>query len=66
MSQLGELAKSIPALQVHASGRPMRGLVGYVIIDPKGTIRVQRVDIDFGAHAGQILEIVGTLNQEGR
>lgn len=47
------------------SGRPMRGLVGYVIIDAKGIIRVQRVDIDFGAHAGQILEIVRMLNQEG-
>ncbi len=45
-------------------GRPMRGLVGYVIIDPKGMIRVQRVDIDFGAHAGQILEIVRMLNQD--
>ena len=48
------------------SGRPMRGLVGYVIIDPKGVIRVQRVDISFGAHAGQLLEIARTLNQESR
>ncbi len=108
MSQLGELAKSVKALQEQAevyvinpdppegskkvhemtglpipilrdpdytvakqfdlpgAARPMRGLVGYVIIDPKGVIRVQRVDIDFGAHAGQLLEIARMLNQEGR
>jgi len=43
------------------TGRPMGGLVGFVIIDPAGVIRVQRVDIDFGRHAGQILSIVSGL-----
>ena len=39
-------------------GRPMRGLVGYAIMDRRGIIRVQRVDIDFGSHAPQIVEIL--------
>lgn len=43
-------------------GRPMGGLVGYVIIDGAGVIRVQRVDLDFGSHAGQILEILRSLS----
>lgn len=43
------------------TGRPMGGLVGFVIIDLAGVIRVQRVDIDFGRHAGQILSIVSEL-----
>jgi len=40
------------------SGRPMGGLVGFVIIDPGGITRVQRVDIDFGHHAEQIMKLV--------
>ncbi len=44
-----------------SAGRPMGGLVGFVIIDPAGVIRVQRVDIDFGRHAGQILSIASGL-----
>lgn len=40
------------------NGRPMGGLVGFVIIDPDGIIRVQRVDIDFGNHAEQITKLV--------
>lgn len=40
------------------NGRPMGGLVGFVIIDPDGIIRVQRVDIDFGHHAEQIMKLV--------
>jgi peroxiredoxin len=47
------------------SGRPMSGLVGFVVIDGKGIIRVQRVDIDFGAHAGQIIEIVKIVVRTG-
>jgi peroxiredoxin len=39
-------------------GRPMRGLVGFVIMDKRGIIRVQRVDIDFGSHAPQIVQIL--------
>jgi peroxiredoxin len=39
-------------------GRPMRGLVGFVIMDRQGLIRVQRVDIDFGSHGGQIVQIL--------
>ncbi len=30
----------------------------FVIADGRGTIRVQRVDVNFGAHADQILEIL--------
>lgn len=37
-------------------GRPMSGLVGFVIMDKRGIIRVQRVDIDFGSHAPQIMQ----------
>lgn len=39
-------------------GWPMRGLVGFVIMDKRGIIRVQRVDIDFGSHAPQIVQIL--------
>lgn len=40
------------------NGRPMGGLVGFVLIDPHGIIRVQRVDIDFGYHTEQIMKLV--------
>ena len=51
-------------------GQPMGGMMGvpqmgFVVIDAGGTIRVQRVDIYFGQHAGQILEILGVLRREG-
>jgi hypothetical protein len=47
-------------------GQPMGGMtgvaqMGFVIVDPAGTIRVQRVDIYFGQHAGQMLEIARLL-----
>jgi peroxiredoxin len=42
-------------------GRPMGGLVGYAVIDAAGIIRVQRVDIDFGAHSAQFLDAVQAL-----
>jgi len=45
------------------SGRPMNGLVGFVVVDPKGIIRVQRVDIDFGGHARQIIQIVNIVSR---
>ncbi len=50
-------------------GQPMGGMtgvaqMGFVIVDAGGTIRVQRVDIRFGEHAGQMLEIVRLLRQE--
>jgi peroxiredoxin len=50
-------------------GQPMGGMtgvaqMGFVIVDGKGTIRVQRADIYFGRHAGQMLEIVRRLAQE--
>jgi peroxiredoxin len=32
--------------------------MGFVIVDGGGTIRLQRVDVNFGAHASQILEIL--------
>ncbi len=40
------------------NGRPMGGLVGFVVIDSDGIIRIQRVDIDFGHHAEQIMKLV--------
>jgi len=52
-------------------GQPMGGMtgvaqMGFVIVDRKGRIRVQRADIYFGGHAGQMLEIVRRLAQEPR
>jgi len=43
--------------------QPMGGMtgvpqMGFVIIDSKGTIRLQRVDLHFGQDADQILEIL--------
>ena len=37
------------------------GQMGFVVIYASGTIRVQRVDIQFGQHAPQILEILRRL-----
>ena len=53
------------------SGQPMGGMtgvaqMGFVIVDGKGIIRVQRADIYFGRHAGQMLDIVRRLAQERR
>lgn len=42
-------------------GRPMSGLVGWVVVDAGGIVREQRVDIEFGAHTAQILEAVRRL-----
>ncbi len=39
----------------------MGGLVGYVIVDGAGIIRAQRVDLDFGQHARQILDMLNKL-----
>lgn len=44
-----------------AQGRPMGGLVGYAVIDAQGIVREQRVDIDFGANAGRMLEALRRL-----
>lgn len=51
-------------------GQPMGGMsgvaqMGFVVVDSKGVIRIQRADILFGQHAGQILEIVKILKQPG-
>jgi len=35
--------------------------MGFVIVDRSGTIRVQRVDIQFGQHASQMLEILRVI-----
>ncbi|KRT76791.1 MAG: hypothetical protein XU14_C0030G0009 [Armatimonadetes bacterium CSP1-3] len=51
-------------LDLPGDGRPMGGLVGFVIIDPKEIIRVQRVDIDLGSHSGQIRDIVQAIAGE--
>lgn len=48
------------------SGRPMNGLVGFVVIDPKGIIRFQRVDLQFGTHVEQILAIARTVNGKSK
>jgi len=39
----------------------MGGLVGYAVIDAQGIVREQRVDIDFGSNAWQILEALRRL-----
>lgn len=44
-------------------GQPMGGMtglaqMGFVIVDAAGAIRVQRVDLNFGQHASQMLEIL--------
>lgn len=39
------------------------GQMGFVVVDGGGTVRVQRVDVNFGQHAGQILEILRLLGQ---
>ncbi len=49
-------------------GQPMGGMagvgqMGFVVADRSGTIRVQRVDVNFGQHAGQILQILQILEQ---
>ena len=46
--------------------QPMGGMsgvaqMGFVIADAGGTIRVQRADINFGQHAGQMLDILRLL-----
>lgn len=48
------------------AGQPMGGMsgvaqMGFVIVDASGMIQVQRADIDFGQHAGQMLEILRIL-----
>ncbi len=35
--------------------------MGYVIVDQKGIIRAQRVDLNFGDHAGDIVKLLGTI-----
>ncbi len=52
-------------------GQPMGGMagvaqMGFVIVDRRGIIRVQRADIYFGQHAGQIAEILRRLAARGR
>ena len=51
-------------------GQPMGGMagvaqMGFVVVDGRGTIRVQRADIYFGQHAGQIAEILRRLTAQG-
>lgn len=52
--------------ELAGNGRPMGGLVGFVVIDGAGMIRVQRADIDFGSHTEQILNILRSLGKIGR
>lgn len=52
------------------SGQPMgmmQGVaqMGFVVVDGAGTIRVQRVDLNFGDNASQMLEILRLLEEEG-
>lgn len=47
-------------------GQPMGGMqgfpqMGYVIVDGSGRIRAQRVDLEFGKHADQILDLLERL-----
>jgi alkyl hydroperoxide reductase subunit AhpC len=51
------------------AGQPMGGMsgvaqMGFVVVDSEGIIRVQRADILFGEHAGQIVEILEVVEQE--
>jgi peroxiredoxin len=48
------------------AGQPMGGMsgvpqMGFVIVDASGVIRVQRVDLNFGEHADQMLEILDLI-----
>ena len=52
-------------------GQPIGGMtgvaqMGFVIVDRRGIIQVQRADICFGEHAGQIAEILRRLATQGR
>lgn len=38
--------------------------MGFVIVDAGGTIRVQRVDVNFGDHAAQMLKTLRLLERE--
>lgn len=49
------------AYDLPGRGRPMNGLVGVVVMDAQGIIRMQRVDIDFGSHGGQIVQVLRGL-----
>lgn len=49
-------------------GQPMGGMsgvgqMGFVIIDASGIVRIQRVDVNFGDHADQMLEILGLIEE---
>ncbi|MDQ3547443.1 MAG: hypothetical protein M3439_01375 [Chloroflexota bacterium] len=49
-------------------GQPMGGMsgvaqMGFVVIAANGTIRVQRVAVNFGDHAGQILDILDAVSE---
>ena len=51
------------------SGQPMGGMagvsqMGFIIIDAQGIIRAQRVDLYFGDHAGQMLDILAIIQEE--
>ncbi len=63
---LDPLFRAAKLFDLPGDGRPMGGLVGFVIIDSKGIIRVQRVDIDFGRHAEQILKTVAYWTRSHR
>lgn len=41
--------------------RPMGGRVGYAVVDAEGTVREQRVDIDFGTNVERILNALRRL-----
>lgn len=50
-------------------GQPMGGMagvaqMGFVIIDAQGIIRAQRVDLYFGDHAGQMLDILAAIQEK--
>lgn len=48
-------------------GQPMGSMsgfsqMGFVVVDADGIIRVQRADVTFGDHAGQIIEILDIIS----
>ncbi len=64
----GDLAVAERYDMLPKRGQPMGGMrgvaqMGFVVVDPQGAIRVQRVDILFGQHAAQLLQIVRMLSR---
>lgn len=65
----GDLTVSHQLDMLPKLGQPMGGMsgvaqMGFVILDASGVVRVQRVDLQFGSHASQMLRILEMLGQQ--